>query len=378
MKPASTDESNRTRFFVGSVRGLLKEITMTVRSTTLICLVVWNSISLHSLAQSPTTETVNEYDQRITELETSLAELRHSIYHKSENLCNYKPWSAGFSFLFTKLHYKESFQAIVADLGTGTQNLIPFNNDHELTPRVFLGYQNKCGLGVRGTFWNFQHSSRPFNSINNGVQIPSATSTSVIFPALIVAPFLGDQLTVNQSLKAASVDLEATYEFRIRRLQGNIGGGLRYAHSDQHFDARVTPGLIPGAAPATLNWRREFEGIGPLLSAHGRLPLGSSGLYGTGAVNASFLFGDKNLTRTVTNDATLPPNLGLPVLAMLDSNEITGVYGTSFGTGWQRETRFGRTFIETAYEGQLWTDGGAPTMTFAGFNGFSLTFGIIR
>jgi hypothetical protein len=346
---------------------------MTTRSILVIFLSVWNSVSLPLLAQQPINESEDGLEQRITELEDSLAELRRSTHRKPENSdCN-RPWSAGYSFLFTKLHYKESFQAMVSDLGTGTQNLIPFENDYELTPRVWLGYSPQNGIGLRGSYWNFDHASRPFNATSDGVRIPSATSTSVIFPSLIVAPFPGDELSVNQSLEASTFDLEATHDIRFKRLEANIGGGLRYAHSDQRFDSLVT-----GAAPASLNWQREFEGIGPLLTAQGKLPLGCTAFYGTAGVNVAFLFGDKNLTRVVTNDATPPPNTGLPILVLTDSDEITGVYGASIGAGWRRETRIGRLFIEGGYEGQLWTEGGAPTITFAGFNGLGLSLGMMR
>jgi hypothetical protein len=351
---------------------------MSTRSTCIIFLMAWNAVSLSTLAQQPSEEVITEHDQRIADLESSLAQLRRSIYQKPTSDCCTSSWSAGYSFLFTKLHYKESFQAIVADLGTGTQNLIPFGNDYELTPRVWFGFQAKSGLGVRGTYWNFDHASRPFNSTSNGVQIPSATSTSVIFPALIVAPFPGDELSVNQSMHATTVDLEATYDLRVKRFEANIAGGIRYAHSDQRFDARVTPGTFFLSSPAALNWQREFEGFGPLLSAQGKLPIGYKGFYGTGGVNFSFLFGDKNLTRFVSNDATPAPNTGLPVLALVDADEITGIYGASIGAGWRRQTRLGRTFLEGTYESQLWTDGGAPTLTITGFNGFSLSLGIMR
>ena len=41
-----------------------------------------------------------------------------------------------------------------------------------------------------------------------------------------------------------------------------------------------------------------------------------------------------------------------------------------------RSGPLGDFFVEGAYEAQLWTDGGAPTITFAGFNGFSLALGL--
>lgn len=328
------------------------------------------------LAQEPIELTLGEYDQRITELESSVAQLRECRPQAHACPVTYDSFYAGYSFGFTRLHYKESFQALVSDLGTGTLNLVPFEHDYELTPRVWFGYRSASGLGLRGSYWNFDHASSDINLVNDGVRIPSATATSVIFPALIVAPFPGDQLSVGSSLEATTLDLEATYDFRVQRLEAVVGVGIRYAHFDQRFDAVVTPGLVPGAAPAALNWLREFEGLGPLFTAQGKLPIGGAGFYGTGGLNLSFLFGDKTLIRTVLNDATPAPNAGLPILRFDDSQEITGIYGASIGLGWRRDSQFGQYFVEGAYESQLWTDGGAPTITFAGFNGFSLTLGL--
>ena len=283
---------------------------------------------------------------------------------------------AGYSFMFTKLHYKESFEGMISDLNTGTQTLVPFEHNYELTPRVWLGLRTGEGLGARASYWNYNHTSDGLELTSDGQRIPSAIATSVIFPASVVAAFPGDQLSITSSLKATLVDLEGTYDARIDRLEMTMGGGIRYAHTDQRSDALVTPGPVPGAAAAALNWMREFEGFGPLISANGRMPFSCRGLYATGGVNVSFLFGEKTLRRSVLNDATPPPNQGLPFLAFDNADEITGVYGSRLGLGWQRNTQMGNLSIEGAYEGQLWTEGGSPTITFAGFNSLSLSVGL--
>ncbi len=283
---------------------------------------------------------------------------------------------AGYSFMFTKLHYKESFEGMISDLNTGTQTLVPFEHNYELTPRVWLGLRTGDGLGARASYWNYNHASDGLELTSNGQQIPSAIATSVIFPASVVATFPGDQLSITSRFKSTLVDLEGTYDARLARLDMTLGGGIRYAHTDQRSDALVTPGPVPGAAAAALNWMREFEGFGPLITANGRLPFGSRGLYATGGVNVSFLFGEKTLRRSVLNDATPLPNRGLPFLAFDNADEITGVYGSRLGLGWQRDTRMGNLSVEGAYEGQLWTEGGSPTITFAGFNSLSLTVGL--
>jgi hypothetical protein len=318
------------------------------------------------------------YDQRLAELEASVAQLKRWRCQEQAGWRSSERWEVGYSFLFAKLHYKESFQATSTDLGSGTLNLIPFDQDYELTPRVWLGYKRADGIGLRGSLWNYDHAGDRLNLVNNGLQIPAATATSVIYPSLIVAPFPGDRLQVDTDLKATALDLEATYDLRVKNLDLVLGGGLRYSHFDQHYDAAVIPGPVPFAAPASLNWVREFEGLGPLFTGRGQLPIGCRGFYGTGGINVSFLFGDKNLDRSVVNDATPSPNTTPAQLQFRDSDEIMGIYGAAIGMGWQRRTRWGRCFAEGTYEGQLWTEGGAPTITFAGFNGFALNLGVAR
>ena len=317
-------------------------------------------------------------DQRLEELEAAVDQLKRWRCQELASGRSSERWEVGYSFLFAKLHYKESFEATTTDLGSGTLNLIPFDQDYELTPRVWLGYKRADGIGLRGSFWNYDHAGERLNLVNNGLQIPAATATSVIYPSLIVAPYPGDRLQVDTDLNAINVDLEATYDLRVKNLALVLGGGLRYSHFDQHYDAAVIPGPVPLAGPASLNWVREFEGLGPLFSGRGQLPIGCRGFYGTGGINVSFLFGEKNLTRTVFNDATPSPNTTPPQLQFRNSDEIMGIYGSAIGLGWQRRTRWGRCFAEGTYEGQLWTDGGAPTITFTGFNGFGLNLGLAR
>jgi hypothetical protein len=282
---------------------------------------------------------------------------------------------AGYSFAFAKLHMKESFEAFVLDVSNGTQTLVPFDYDYELTPRVWLGLRNSNGLGFRTSYWNFDHSSNGFQFTSTGLQIPTATATSVIFPASISGFSPGDQLTVESGVNATTLDFEGTFETNLDRIQLEFGGGLRYAKTDQTSTAFVTPFNIV-MAPSFLEWQRQFEGIGPLFTASGRLPLGNCGIYAVGGANASFLFGEKNIRRTVVNDSTPPPNQGLPILLFEDANEISGIYGVRIGLGHERPTQFGSVFLEGTYEGQLWTDLGAPTLTFAGFNLFSINAGL--
>jgi hypothetical protein len=299
----------------------------------------------------------------------------HSSLQSTSRRNGLADFYAGYSFAFTKLHLKESFEAQVFDLGTLTQRLVPFEYDYELTPRIWVGLRNQAGIGFRSSYWSFDHQSSGFEFINStGLQVPVATSTSVIFPAAISGSGFGDTLTVGSSVKASTLDFEGTYATNMGVLSTEFGGGIRYARSDQNSNATVTPG--PTGSFARLNWQRVFEGIGPAFSANGTLPIGNRGFYGVGGANASFLFGEKAIRRAVVNDSTPPANLGLPLLLFEEADEISGIYGLRIGLGLRRQTVLGDAFVEGTYEGQLWTDLGAPTLTFAGFNTLSLNLGL--
>ncbi len=85
---------------------------------------------------------------RISELERSIDELKHWRFHHTSLQRQQPSVTAGYSFLFAKLHFHESFQAISTNTRTGTLSLIPFENSFELTPRVWFGYENANGTGV--------------------------------------------------------------------------------------------------------------------------------------------------------------------------------------------------------------------------------------
>jgi hypothetical protein len=287
---------------------------------------------------------------------------------------------AGYSFAFTKLYMKESFEAYVLDFTSNTQTLVPFDYDYKLTPRVWIGARNERGIGARASYWNYDQSSNGFQFTNsNGAQIPVAVATSVIFPAAIAGALPGDTLTVSSAVEVSTLDLEGTYTSTFGALETDLAGGIRYARSEQTSVASVDRGVaVPPFPPqsSVLNWQREFDGIGPVFSANGLLPIGNRGLYGVGAVGLSFLFGEKTIQRAVQNDSTPFPNTGLPFLSFEKADEISGIYNVRIGLGHRRTTAIGLASVEGTYEGQLWTDLGAPTLTFAGFNSFNVNLGL--
>lgn len=313
------------------------------------------------------------YDERLADLETQVHELTKGQGGQKSSVVGEQSRYAGFSFLFAKAHMKESFEATITNVAPpGSLTLVPLDTEFELTPRVWLGMTNNQGLGWRVTYWHYDHGGNSQTFVSDGVNLPGATVTTVIFPASIIAAVPGDRLTTSNRLQVSTLDAEGTIDLQLGTLQMRAAAGLRYARIHQRQSAAVT-----GILPASLDWTREFEGIGPTISANVSQPL-LRNISAIGVVRGSLLYGEKSLQRAVVNDMTPLPGRGVPVVNLHDADEVTAGFELALGAQWQRELASGHQLVvQGMYEGQLWTDAGAPTLTFLGFEGFSASLGVI-
>lgn len=299
-----------------------------------------------------------------------------------DGCCGCEGYRSGFYFnveaVFAKPYYKESFEASVvrSDVGAPavplSQQLLPFQFGYDVTPRFTAGYTDCDGMGLRARYWQLDQNgdtrSLTGEVVNTDIFTPTANVVSVIFPATIAAP-PGTTMVVNNSLKFQTLDLEGTQQVFVGPVELTLGAGLRYALLDQRYSAEVA------ATGSSLVWQRRFEGAGVTLSADGRRPIGCHGLAAVGSFRGAMLFGRKDMDRNVTNNqvAGVPDQVSLE-----DGDEVFGGGELSFGLEWEREFCGGRSvFVRGMYEGQLWTDAGAPTLTFLGFEGFAVSAGVL-
>ncbi|MDP6553891.1 MAG: Lpg1974 family pore-forming outer membrane protein [Pirellulaceae bacterium] len=310
------------------------------------------------------------YDERLADLETQVYELAKDQGNKKSYRAGDRSVYTGFSFLFAKAHMKESFEATITNVVTPSLTLVPLDTDYEMTPRVWLGMTNDQGLGVRMTYWRYDHGGNAQTFVSDGINLPGATVTTVIFPAAIIAPVAGDVLSTSNQLATSTLDAEGTIDLQLGSLQMRAGAGLRYAKISQQMSALATRG---GAPIGVLDWTREFEGIGPTISADARRPL-LNDVSAIGVLRGSLLYGEKSLQRSVIGDSTPVP--GPPIVQLDDVDEVTAGFEMALGVEWKREFASGHQLVvQGTYEGQLWTAAGAPTLTFLGFEGFSVSIG---
>ena len=319
-------------------------------------------------------------DAQLAELRSEVAALRNRLDQSQpgseggRDCCltaaAHSGWEAGYTFLFAKPHYKESFEASSMSLTSGTFNLIPFSFDYESTPQAWLGYVGPNGFGVRGAYWQYDHAANPLTLVSDAFTINSAHSTTVIFPATISTAAPGQVLNIDSRLRLQTLDVEGTQRICLGDITAVGSAGLRYSSFDQQFAAAV---IDTGVATQQLAWSRRFEGLGPTVGLEAAKPLGAGGLSAIVAGRGSLLFGRKDLTRFVN-----PPSLTAPpVIRLQEADEVVGCGALEVGAQWERTWDHGsRLFVRGTYGSQLWAEGGAPTLTFLGFESFNLSAGL--
>jgi hypothetical protein len=279
--------------------------------------------------------------------------------------------SAGASIFFAKPHMKESFQANILDVTTGTSQLIPLDYDYQASPRLWVAYQGSNDLGLRLGYWKFDHQANQFSQAATATQFPSANATTVIFPATITTAAPGEVLLVDNSLKVQTIDLEGTVPIQLGSVQLQGTAGIRYASMRQSFNASAS-GVFP---TRTLSSIRSFEGTGLTVGLEAQKSI-SSNFSLIGDVQGSLLFGEKTLARSVVGDVT--PNSPPPNVLLNNADEVSGIFELGLGIQWNVPvTDQADFFLQGKYENSLWTAAGFPTLTFLGFDGFSATAGLV-
>ena len=290
--------------------------------------------------------------------------------------CSRNPvFQIGAEFLFAKPHMKESFDSTVMNVVTGQQQLIPLSFDRDLAPRFWGQINTASGVGIRAKYWSFDDGFSS-SAVATPTTFPGATAVTVIFPAAISTMAPGDILNTSMSLDVDTLDIEGTKQMTMAGVYINGGVGLRHARMEQVVRDAVVRG---GNTIQSLAWHRSFNGIGPTVSGDVRYPLGQGGFSAVTNIRGSLLFGEKTISRTVVGDVTPPPNTTLPIVSLNDADEVSGIFELALGLEYSRNYgRFGDVFVRGMYEGQLWTAAGAPTLTFLGFDGFSIAIGLTR
>lgn len=304
--------------------------------------------------------------------------------HQQQCCCNRGCLAAGFAFVMVRPHFENdvAFIDTIDDGNVSTrQTDTSFDYDMELSPRVWLEYCRSNHLGIRATWWSFDHASPQLQATvdEDGEEINSPVrfirANAVAFEPLdLSARGDGDIFRTQASLDLDAIDLEGTKWTDFCTWQFGTTAGLRYASLQQDYASFVT--TSEGQPLNAFVASHRFEGLGPTLSLEMRRPMGCWTWFSM--ARGSLLFGDGKFGFIAFEnlDSTAGP---LTTEVTRQRNDVLPVGELQVGLEWSKTyCNGGRFFGRAALEGQLWQGAGTHTEEdgYLGFFGFHAALGM--
>jgi Legionella pneumophila major outer membrane protein precursor len=193
-------------------------------------------------------------------------------------------WIGGGDLLFLKPHWENNTALAVGTIGaTDTFFNLDFNYDFETAYSLWAGYRGGSGFGLRGRYFEFNHSSSLAFAPGADQFVSTAAPLS-----LVLTGGVGNTFDVASDLELHTVDFEGSQVVSVCGFTIDASAGVRYFRMEQHYDAVESSGVFTGA----LRSRHDFEGVGPVLALEVRRDVGDTGFSLYGTARGSVLFGD--------------------------------------------------------------------------------------
>ena len=285
--------------------------------------------------------------------------------------CDMGRLSAGYAFVLVQPHLEDdlAFTNTVADTGFSATSDTTFDNEMELSPRVWLEYGRMNGLGVKVTYWQFDHSS-PDRSATPAATGFETITTPTFGDFELTTAIPGEQISAASDIDVDSLDFEGTKWTQFECWRLGTTGGLRYASVAQGYQAALRD--ANGGFVGAIHSRHRFDGLGPTFSIEGRRPFGCLTFYSM--ARGSLLFGNGKFGFTAVD------NLAATTLrTSLERNDVLTVAEIGVGIEWRRQCCNGNMFFcRTALEGQVWQGAGSATSEDGdlGFFGLNVALGM--
>jgi hypothetical protein len=288
---------------------------------------------------------------------------------------------AGFGFVFLKPRFNNNVAFSVTDT-TNFPNTFStqrsFDFDHEVTPRIWLGYVGSSGFGGRLRYWEFDHHGDAQSFTDPGAGLFSVTG-----PATLTAtggltaggfPGPGDSVVASTGIEAYTIDAELSQAIDCCDWRVDLGGGFRHAAYSQDYTLTATN--AGGALIGSSDVQHRFDGVGPTIFAEARRPLGNTGLALLATGRASILYGDTKFQASDSQFGAFTDTASFRDSTTLRIGEI------QLGAEWATTLDGGSNlFVQAAWEAQIWEGTGNATSATGddlGLTGVSLSFGIAR
>ena len=280
---------------------------------------------------------------------------------------------AGFEATYVKPRFEDNvaFTLMQSDGATNeTFEERDFNHDLEFNPRVFLGWQNSQGVGMRVSWWQFDHAAAPISAR------PPANGFGAIIPPSfgtvdISSNVPTDLFTAGSDLKVYTIDIEATRQAALGCWHIGVGGGLRYAFAEQHYLAQLRDS--GNDLRGEIDFRHSIEGLGPTISLDAQRDWTRT-LSAFCKARGSLLYGDGESRLVAGEDLDLANSF--TTTSTTGRDDLLSIAEIQLGVRWQAVAHRSRIFLpffSIAMEGQLWNGAGSAAsedgnLGFFGFN----------
>jgi hypothetical protein len=281
---------------------------------------------------------------------------------------------------------------------------------------AWIGWRGTEGLGLRASYFTFDHTSRSFSFANppagpGAVVVNEAPGLPdprhLVFPAPATGDFSSpgviarralsggvvspDNLAFGSSLCIDTFTLEMSRDFSVGSAAVVVYGGVRGLYERQAYHALLKNAAVVGTASAvevdTLDYKHTFNGGGPTVAIYARQSLSDTAVSVYGNLRGSLFVGKSRqnfrATQLVSDTGITPPLTQSTFLADQFSNgrddaipvgefEIGLEYGADLGS-W-------RSFVQLGVVGQTYFGAGNASSENGNFSlfGMQVTIGLSR
>ncbi|HJZ90330.1 MAG TPA: Lpg1974 family pore-forming outer membrane protein [Gemmataceae bacterium] len=210
---------------------------------------------------------------------------------------------AGTDLLYLKPYISNNSAFTAVGASSETE---PFDWQHTRAHRIWIGYAEPSGWGVRAQGFVFDDSSDSWHVTLTRAEITTRQISAPPFDSVIpvVAGFgapsavlgragLGeDRLTFRSDLRIVSADVEATFACGTDDWTVRFSGGGRYLELRHGYRAELeNNGEFGTSETQNLNLNRDFTGYGPTLALFARHRIGDTALSAYASARGSLVVG---------------------------------------------------------------------------------------
>jgi hypothetical protein len=263
----------------------------------------------------------------------------------------------------------DSFDALLTQDLNGNATLQTFEFDHEITPRITIGWSNCDGMGLRFRWFHYEDDSTVIANIVNPEQGPFGGEVQIVtvarvdrtidqsdqeFFADVFSNTDGNTVATRTTLRIRVYDLEATQSLELGSASLILSAGIRIIDNESTLEA----GEFAGTVFVEDGYRVRFDqwGYGPTISLEGRMCMGAITAFV--GVRTSYLLSETDVIVESVDDQNYA------------SSRDDGLFvaEATLGVEWSYDCCYGRIFARGAWEVQLWKDAGLATRIGENFN----------